>query len=169
MAEFIAWNGALPTTAAFAKVTTGTAIKTLLQVGCPTTRSLHVVEWGISFDGSAAGTPITCELIETGAIGATVTAHTTSTIAQFDSNDGILSQMTFSTTTTGYTATAEGSIVATRLFDCQLVAPTSGYKWQFPIDERPKVGSTAAVRIVRVRVTAAAAVNAVCYILWDEH
>lgn len=169
MADFIAFNGPTPTTAAFAKVTTGTAIKTLLQIGVPTTRAIHVVEWGISFDGSAAGTPITCELIETGAIAATVTAHTTATTPQFDSNDGLTSLMTYSTTATGYTATAEGTITTTRPFDVQLVAPTSGYKWQFPIDERPKIGSTAAARLLRIRVTAAAAVNAVCYIIWDEH
>src|SRR3954471_21166433 len=126
MADFIAFNGPPPTTAAQQKVTTGTAIKTMLQVAVPTTRAIHVIEWGISFDGSAAGTPITCELIETGAVAATVTAHTTATVNQFDSNDGLLSLMTMSTTATGYTASAEGTITTTRPLDVQQIAPSSG-------------------------------------------
>jgi hypothetical protein len=55
-------------------VTTGTAIKTLLQIATPATSELRVSEWGISFDGTAAATPIKVELIDTN-VAATVTAH----------------------------------------------------------------------------------------------
>ena len=52
-------NGARPTTAVQVAVTTGTNIKTMLQVklGRAVQRA-RVVEWGISFDGSASATPI---------------------------------------------------------------------------------------------------------------
>jgi len=52
-------NGPSPTIAAQAAVTTGTAIKTMLQVklNALATNTAKVVEWGISFDGSAAATP----------------------------------------------------------------------------------------------------------------
>lgn len=52
--QYIAFNGPAPTTASQAAVTTGTAIKTLLQVATPATTNILVFEWGISFDGAAA-------------------------------------------------------------------------------------------------------------------
>ena len=57
MAElYLIPNGARPTTAAQAVVTTGTAIKTMLQVklNASIVQRAKIVEWGISFDGSAA-------------------------------------------------------------------------------------------------------------------
>ena len=52
MALYWIGNGPMPTTAAFAPVTTGTAIKTLLQL--KPFNIVRIVEWGVSFDGSAA-------------------------------------------------------------------------------------------------------------------
>jgi hypothetical protein len=164
MAHYIALNGPSPTTAAQAKVTTGTAIKTLLQIATPSTRGLKVVEWGITFDGSTAATPIQCELLQTD-VAATVTAHVAAGCPNYDQADGLTTQMTLGTSATGYTATAEGTITATRVFDAPLVAPSGGYCKQFPLGERPRVGVS---KFLRVRVTAAAAVNAVCWVVWDE-
>jgi hypothetical protein len=48
------FNGPAPTTASQVAVTTSTVIKTLLQVKPGATQVLQIVEWGISFDGSAA-------------------------------------------------------------------------------------------------------------------
>src|ERR1700758_1791566 len=62
-------------TAAPAKVATGAVIKTLQQLSTSSTMSLEVIEWGISFDGSAAATPGACELVDTTAINATVTTY----------------------------------------------------------------------------------------------
>src|SRR3989304_509657 len=79
-------NGPMPTTAAQAAVTTGTAIKTMLQVklNASATGRAKGVEWGISFDGSSAATPIKCELLTTGAIKATVTEHVATGIINLD-------------------------------------------------------------------------------------
>ena len=60
-------NGASAAAAAPVKVATGATIKTLLQLKAANT-GLTVVEWGISFDGSAAATPIEVELIDTAAL-----------------------------------------------------------------------------------------------------
>ena len=57
MAKYLIANGPMQTTGAFAPVTTGTAIKTLLQIKPGATTILKICEWGISFDGSAAATP----------------------------------------------------------------------------------------------------------------
>jgi hypothetical protein len=163
--SYIAWNGPMPTAAAQVPVTTGTAIKTLLQISTPSTRGLQIVEWGISFDGSAAATPIKCELLETGAVAATVTAHVATGVQLFNDQGAPASLVTLGTSATGYTATAEGTIAAVRMFDAQLVAPTNQYLKQYPLDEGPDVGVS---KFLRVRVTAAAAVNALCYVVWKE-
>ena len=163
--SYIAWNGPMPTTAAQAKVTTGTAIKTLLQIATPSTRGLQVVEWGISFDGTAVATPIKCELLETGAVAATVTAHVAAGVQPFNDSGAPASLVTLGTTATGYTSSGEGTISAIRMFDAQLVAPTNQYLKQFPLDQGPDVGVS---KFLRVRVTAAAAVNAYCYVVWVE-
>jgi hypothetical protein len=166
MAQYIFWNGPMPTTAAQAVVTTGTAIKTLLQVKGVTGVQFKVKEWGISFDGSAAATPIKCELLETGTVFGTVTAAVAADLAKYDNPGNPTSTTFFSvgTTATGYTCTSEGSITATRVFDAQLVAPTGGYLKQYPLGQEPCVDAVSALRI---RVTAGAAVNAVCYVICE--
>lgn len=153
----------MPTTASFAAVTTGTAIKTMLQIR--PFNPCKIVEWGISFDGSAAATPIVVELIDTGTVFATVTASVDADVMKFDGAEGAAASvagLTLSTTGTGYTSTAEGTITATKLFDTQLIAPTSQYIKQFPLGREPKciIGNS-----VRIRVKAGTAVNAICYMV----
>jgi hypothetical protein len=161
---YFAANGPAPTTAAQVPVTTGTAIKTLLQLATPSTETLRVVEWGISFDGSVAATPIRCELIQTN-VAATVTAHVAAGVPPFNHANAPASMLTLGTAATGYTATAEGTITSTKMFDVQFVAPTGQYVKQFPLGREPELGVSL---FLRVRVTAAAAVNAYCYIIWEE-
>ena len=157
-------NGPMQTTAAFAPVTTGAVIKTMLQIATPSTRVLRIVEWGISFDGSAAATPIRCELLQTD-VAATVTAHVAAGVQPFNDPNAPASLMTLGTSATGYTATAEGTITATRTFDLQFVAPTNQYIKQWPLDQEPQMPVS---KFLRVRVTAAAAVNCYCYVVWAE-
>ena len=161
---FTTFNGAAPTTSALAKVATGTSIKTLLQVA-PNTRELYVVEWGISFDGSAAATPVQCELIETD-VAATVTAAVAAGVQPFNNNRAAAaSTVSLGTAATGYTATAEGAITATRYGDLQLVAPSNQYIKQYPMGNEFVVGTG---KFLRIRVTAPATVNAWCYVVWAE-
>lgn len=166
MAEiYLLQNSAMQTTAAPVKVTTGTSIKTMLQVKLGTQSKGKVVEWGISFDGSAAATPIACELVETGTIFGTVTAFVANDIVKFgDPNavDPTTSNFILTTTGSGFTCTSEGSIVASRTFDAQLVAPTNQYIHQFPLGREPVINVSTALR---VRVTAGTAVNAYCYVV----
>ncbi len=168
MALYKIMNGASPTTVKFVAVTTGTAIKTLLQVKSSDTKPMRIVEWGISFDGSAAATPIPTELLETGTIFGTVTAHVTAGIIPFDAEakaaggDVVTNLIPVGTAATGYTATVEGAIVASRMFDNQLIAPTNQYVKQFPLGREPYVHTGSCLRI---RTHAAAAVNAVCYVI----
>ena len=162
-------NGPSPTTAAQAVVTTGTAIKTMLQVKLDDSGANRgkVVEWGISFDGSAAATPIKCELLTTGTVKATVTEHVAAGIINLDPLGTTITDdnpFAFGAAgdETGYTGSAEGTITATRMMDVQLIAPTNQYVKQFPLGREPMFGPT---EYLRIRVTAGVAVNAYCYVI----
>lgn len=161
---YFAANGAMPTTAALTKITTGTAIKTMLQIASSATRPLKVVEWGISFDGSAAATPIQCELIQTD-VAATVTAHVAAGVQPYDDPNAPASTVTLGTSATGYTATVEGSTTATRYGDLQMISPTNQYVKQWPLGREFQVPVS---KFLRVRVTAGTAVNCYCYCIWEE-
>lgn len=163
---FQAYNGPMVTTAAPAKVTTGTAIKTLLQLATPATLGLEVVEWGISFDGSAAATPGVCELVDTVAINATVTAYAAADITKLSQAAGSLaSGLTLGAAASGFTSTAEGTIVATRQLDTQMLPPTAPFIKQFPLERGPEV---LASEFLRIRVTFPSAISALCYVCWAE-
>lgn len=166
MAQYKFYNGPMPTTASQVAVTTGTSIKTLLQVKGVTGVQFKVVEWGISFDGSAAATPIIVELCETGTVFGTVTAAVAADLTKFDNPGNPTSTTFFSvgTTATGYTCTSEGTITAVRQFDVQQIAPTNQYVMQFPLGREPMVDAVSALRI---RVKAGAAVNAICYVVLE--
>lgn len=168
MALYLVPNGPMQTTAAFAAVTTGTSIKTLLQVKPSSTIVAKIKEWGISFDGSVAATPIKVELIETD-VAATVTAAVANDITKLDGNGLVGGNPTTNliqvgTTSTGYTSTAEGSITAVRNFDIQFIAPTNQYVKQFPLGLEPIIQVD---KFCRIRVTASVAVNAYCYVILD--
>lgn len=158
---FKAANGANPTTAALAPVTTGTAIKTLLQVATPASTGIQVVSWGISFDGSVAGAGIKCELIITD-VAATVSTLTPS---KWSAPNDQASLCVGGASATGFTASAEGTITATTELDLQLIQPTNQYVYEWSLGREPAVPIS---KFLRVRVTAAVAVNAYCWILWAE-
>lgn len=166
MAQYFIANGPMPTTASQAYVTTGTSIKTMLQVKASATTTFKIIEWGISFDGAAAATPLKCELLETD-VAATVTASVTADIVKFDGaalagGDPVTNLLPVGTTSTGYTSTSEGSITAVRMFDVQLIAPTNQYIKQWPLGREPVIQIS---KFARVRVLAGTAVNCYCYMI----
>lgn len=166
MGIYLIGNGPMQTTAAFAVVTTGTAIKTLLQVKLAATVQADIIEWGISFDGTAAATPGKVELIETD-VAATVTASAAADITKVDgeallAGDPTTSLISVGTAATGYTATVEGSTTAARnLHGPQLIAPTNQFVYPFPLGQEPLIQ---AGKFMRIRVTFGTAINAYCYV-----
>jgi len=166
--RYKAYNAAMATTAATAKVTTGTSIKTMLQLSTPSTRQLQIISWGFELDAVPGSTGGIVELIQTD-VAATVTAHVAAGVQPLDPN-APASLLTLGVANTGYTASAEGSTAASRLFDEALIAPSAGatnlnYSYQFMPDERPIVAIS---KFLRVRVTFAAAVNMLTWVCWDE-
>lgn len=163
MAIYLITNYAAPTAAAPVAVTTGTAIKTMLQFAASATKSAKIIQWAISFNGSAAATPVQVELFGcTGA--ATVTASATADIARIDSDaiqggDPVTNLIQVGTALTGYTASAEGVVAGYRAFDEQFIAPTNQYVLQFPLGREPVIKSG---EFARIRVTAPSAVLCIC-------
>ncbi len=160
MPRYKAINGPMPTTAAQAVVTTGTSIKTLLQL--KTFNVMKVKAWGVSFDGAAAAAGIKCELLDT--VFGTVTAYVDADLYKLDGADQAVASvmgLTVGTAASGYTCTNEGSVTATKVFDAQLVQPTNQYAFQWPLGDEPTV---VIGNCLRIRVTAAAAVNAYAWV-----
>lgn len=165
MPRYTIFNGAMPTTSPFVAVATGTVLKTLLQI--KPFNVATIIEWGISFDGSAAATPIEVELLDTGTVFGTVTASADADVMKLDGAEGAVASvagLTLGTSATGYTCTSEGSITAVKLFDTQFIAPTNQYVKQFPLGREPKciIGNA-----VRIRVKAGTGVNAICYMVLE--
>lgn len=168
MHRYKTWNGPMPTTAAQASVTTGTAIKTMLQLSTPSTRQIQLISWGYSMD-DVTGADGVIELLQTD-VAATVTAHVASGVQPLDPN-APASLLTLGTANTGFTATAEGTTTAARVFDVQSLSSTAGdspltYSYQWMPDERPII---AVSKFLRVRATTpTTAVDLRCWIVWDE-
>ncbi len=166
MALYLIANGAAGLTAAPVVVTTAAVIKTLLQFQPSATVVAKIVEWGISFDGSAAAVPGKIELMESD-VAATVTAHVTAGITKYDADalaggDPVTNLIQVGTAATGYTASAEGTTTVARLFDLQLLPPTGPYVKQFPLGREPVCQVS---KFTRIRCTFPVAINAYCYII----
>lgn len=168
MHRYKAWNGPMPTTAAQQAVTTGTAIKTMLQLATPATRQIQLIAWGFSLD-DPPGADAVIELLETD-VAATVTAHVAAGIQPLVPS-APASLLTLGVAASGYTATVEGAVAAARVFDAVSLSSTSQespltYVYQWMPDERPIV---AVSRFLRVRATTpTTAVDLRTWLVWDE-
>lgn len=171
MPKFKVFNGPAPSSAQQLAVTSGTSIKTMLQLATPSTKSIIINAWGITHDGHASCTSASAELIVV-EDAATVTAFTTASvndITRFQPND-YETLMTLGTTGSGYTSSSEntGSISTSDVLDSVYLVPTTADRhiMQWPLGEAPIV---AASRFVRIRVTMAGnATNVRCWLEWTE-
>jgi hypothetical protein len=161
--SYIAYNGPMVTTGSYAPVATATGVKTILQIKAPSAASMLVWKWGLDFDGTGT-TPIKCELIETGTVAATVTAHTSTGIQQYGQAQ-LASQVQLGTTASGYSASGEGTVTATRYASLNSVLPGNGDRNEWSLGREFFVP---AGNIIRVRVNASSTVNCMAYICWDE-
>lgn len=170
MHRYLAWNAAMVTTAAQPTVTTGTTIKTMLQIATPATRQIAVLAWGYSLD-DPPGADAVFELIQTD-VAATVTAHAASGVQPVVAGMPA-SLVTLGTSATGYTGSVEGSITTTKIFDAVSMssvsaeaAPVLTYRRDFNDYEIPIVDVS---KFLRIRATTpTTAVDMRCWILWDE-
>ena len=164
------FNGPAPTTAVLAPVTTGTSLKTMLQLA--PNIDIIVTGWGCSFNGSAAATPGSVELIDTGTVFATVTAFAAADVqpqnnpyapANTSGSTGV--PLGLGAALSGYTASAEGTITAGRLAASEQVAPTNQFWLQLPLGREFGVQSG---HCLRMRMLFGTAVSALCYVEFEK-
>lgn len=153
-------NGAVPGVAAAVPITTGTAIKTMLQLQPSANVAIRVVEWWTEFDGSAAATPIKVEVIaNTGGPQTTLTTYAAADIAPANDPNAAAWDGTLASNASGFgTGAVEITPTTVRNLATHLVPPTSGIYIQYPLGREPEVKVST---YLRHRVTAGAAVN--CY------
>ena len=167
MTLFYAANQAMNTAAAPAGVTTGTSIKTMLQIQPPSTRGIAVVAFGVEFL-TVLTAPVTVELIDTSTVAATVTAHVAAGVQPYGpaADTTAVSTVTLGTSATGYTASAEGTVTSTRIGKVKVVpSGASEYEWEWSLGREFWVPPS---HNLRIRMTTATAVTAVTWCLWDE-
>ena len=133
---------------------------------------MRVLEWGCSFDGSAAATPGQVELVDTLTVfGTLTTALALGDIMPFDSDSiagtagasGVPLNLSTATTAFASAAGTEGSVAAScRYGDLQMIAPTNQYLKQYPLGREFMVPGGHALR---VRVTFGTTVNMYCYVI----
>lgn len=109
--RYKSFNSAMVTTAAPATVTTGTTIKTMLQLATPSTRQIMLLGWGFSIE-EPPGADGVIDLIESDTA-ATVTAHGATGVQKLVA--GIpASLLTLGTTATGFSSSSETAPTTTR-------------------------------------------------------
>jgi hypothetical protein len=161
-------NGAAPGAAAPVSITTGTAIKTMIQLATNTTTpAIRFTEWWAEFDGSTAATPIKVELLRhTGGPQTTLTAYAAADIAKFNDPNAPASSIQLGTALSGFSNTTTEVTPTTAVsLETHFVPPTSGIYVQFPLGREPEVQVSA---FARLRTTAGAAVNCLAGLVWEE-
>jgi hypothetical protein len=120
---------------------------------------------GVSFRGvAAADPPGELYLIETD-VAATVTSLTPDKWRQ---PLGAPSKCVGGAALTGHTATAEGTITASRLLDAMQVHPQTGYSIWWQSGREPRVEDLTVTRFLRIRANYSVNIDAVPWIVWDE-
>jgi hypothetical protein len=169
MAMYIAYNSALSTTTGIAAGTSyATGAKVALQLQVPDAGQIQLVEWGVSFDGSAAATPALLEVATTDTASTVSTGHTTTTVKPLTDPNAAPSRLTMGTTGTGFGNGAITSNTTLRMVDRQYVAPTNQYVKMWPLGNYPMIGNAATENFLQFRINTSATVNAIVYAVWIE-
>jgi len=164
-------NNVAPTTAVSVPVVTSSTLFTQLQIVPSANTPIKIVEWGVSFNGSALAAGFHCELVQTGTVAATVTAYATTDVmpysdpnapAQTSGTSGV--PLNLGTALSGYTSSAEGSITSCFIHDSQLIEPIGGYWKQFPLGREPLIKPG---NVCRIRVKGDGTTTAVCYLVFE--
>jgi hypothetical protein len=147
---------------AVVEVALASGTKTVLQVK-PVTQDLVICGWAIESDGGSAGAPAIVELIDVD-VAATVT---TLTAQLWASPDLQAARAVGGTAATGYNASAEGTVTASRYIDGTELRPDGDkYVMWFPYGQQPRI---AAGRFLRIRtVYTATSVNVIPKIWFGE-
>jgi hypothetical protein len=139
------------------------ATKTIQQIK-PGVREILLIEWGYTLN-NAPGAPVEIELIA-GNVAATVTANAAADIVKYNNPLDSASTVVLGTTSTGYNASAEGTISASRLIDFHFENGLWVNK-QYPLAREPLVMPADWLR-VRVTPGSTATIQIASYVTWEE-
>lgn len=163
---YVAYNNALDaTTGVMAGTSYTTGAKVAIQLATGASTQLRIVEWGVSFNGSAAGTPSVCTLALAGAASTCSNAHSTSTIVPIGDNQKS-SSLTMGTTTSGYGNGAITTNTTSKEYDAQFVAQAGAYLKQWPLGREPVVPASS---FLQLRINTAATLTAIAYVVFEEN
>jgi hypothetical protein len=158
---YTAYNCALATTTGtIAGTSYATGAKCAIQLSTSTTCVIRIVEYGVSFNGSAAATPAVVELSLAGAASTMSTTHSTSTILP-NMLGGQSSRLTMGTGNTGFGNGAITTNTTSQTFDAQFVAPTNQYIKTWTLDTYPEVTVS---KFLQLRINTSATVTAFAWI-----
>lgn len=165
MSLYIAYNCAIDaTTGVMAGTSYSSGAKVAIQLATPSTISIRIVEWGVSFNGTAAGAPAVCTLAQASAATTSMTAHSTSTVLPVGDNPKT-SSLTMGTGSTAFGAVAITTNTTERQFAGALVGPMTQYEKQFPLGRDYVVSPS---KYCQLRINTAATLTAIAYIVFEE-
>jgi hypothetical protein len=132
------------------------AAKSVLELGTTATVRAKIIQWWVDFDGVMAGAvPVK---VEVGRFSAAVTTATTLAGSKLDPGEGTAATVAKHSTTT------EGAGTASDV-ENHRVHPQSGKLVQYPLGREWYIGLSG---FWRMRLTAAAVVNATVGVIWEE-
>ncbi len=140
-----------------AQITTGTSIKTLLQLLAPTNQCVKIGEASVSFNGTSnTNAPILCEILTQTSAG-TIT-NTTTLVKEDSSRAETIQTVGKDTATIEPTDSAAVKVL-------EYVHPQTGFLWQAPYAKELFIIGAARLGL---RVTAANSVSAGCRYVGEE-
>jgi hypothetical protein len=160
-----ALNGAFPT---FQPTAATVAIRTMLQIAPSTTSSIRIIEWGYETT-ILPPAPFSIQLIDTGAIFATMTtALTAAGVQPWNKPTGEASAIQLGASLSAFASAAvtEGTITATRLLDAKTESGLY-YSKQWPLGREPEIAAGKCLR-VQAQPGSAAAVSLHIWVAWEE-
>ena len=163
---FTAFNCAIDaTTGVMAGTSYAAGAKCAIQLAPASGSYIRVVEWGVSFSGTAAGAPAFCTLAQASAASTMSTTHSTSTILPV-SDLAKTSTLQMGTSLSGYGNGAITSNTTERQFAGAQIGPMTQYEKQFPLGRDFVVLSG---KFLQLRINTAATYTAIAYVVFEEN
>lgn len=164
---YIAWNAVTsalnaPMAGTASSATSGTA-KTILQIKSGT-QKIRIVEWGYILTTTPTS-PLQMELVETGAVGATM-GTSLGSISPYNDVTGSVSLCPVGTSASGFNASTENTVTASRLLS-QNFDTAQYFKEQYALGREPEVAANSYLRI-RATPTVATATTVMAFVVWEE-
>jgi hypothetical protein len=139
--------------------------KVAIQLAPASGSYLRIVEWGVSFNGTAAAAPAVCTLAQASAASTVTTAHSTSTILPV-SDLAKVSTLQMGTSLSGYGNGAITTNTTERQFAAAQIGPMTQYEKQFPLGRDFVVLSG---KFLQLRINTAATLSAIAYVVFEEN